>query len=272
MNDRPPAIDCWFNVNMGQYGTPDYLIQARREVFRADEALYRDYTVEETVELFDRTGIERAIITTEAASPSAHVLSFIEKRPDRFALGLHLDPRHGARAARRLKALVADHPAVLARVIPFESGLAPDEPLYYPIYSACCELDLPLTVNTGIPGPPVPAACQDPLHLDRVCLDFPELVLCMAHGADPWWKVAMRLMLKYPGLHLMTSAYLPKYLPAEFVHFMNTRGQDKVIFASDHPAIEAGRCLEEAAALELRPGVLEKYLSANARRVFFDGN
>ena len=104
---------------MGQYGTPDYLIQARREVFGADEELYRDYTVEETVELFDRTGIERAIITTEAASPSAHVLSFIEKRPDRFALGLHLDPRHGARAARRLKALVADHPAVLARVIPF---------------------------------------------------------------------------------------------------------------------------------------------------------
>ena len=69
MNGRPSAIDCWFNVNMGQYGTPDYLIQARREVFGADEELYRDYTVEETVELFDRTGIERAIITTEAASP-----------------------------------------------------------------------------------------------------------------------------------------------------------------------------------------------------------
>ena len=114
MSKRPAAIDCWFNVNMGEYGTPDYLVEARRKLFGADKELYRDYTVEETVKLFDRTGIERAIITTEAASPSAHVLSFVEKRPDRFALGLHLDPRHGARAARRLKALVADHPAVLA--------------------------------------------------------------------------------------------------------------------------------------------------------------
>ncbi len=257
---------------MGEYGAPDYLVEARREVFAADERLYRDYTIGETIELFDAAGIERAIVTTEAGAPSAHVLSFVDKHPDRFALGLHLDPRRGARAARELRALVADHPAVLARVIPFESGLVPTEALYYPIYSACCELALPLTVNTGIPGPPVPAACQDPLHLDRVCLDFPELVLCMAHGADPWWKVAVRLMLKYAGLHLMTSAYLPKYLPPDFVHFMNTRGKDKVIFASDHPAIEVGRCLEAAAALELRPGVLENYLYGNARRVFFGGN
>ena len=254
---------------MGEYGRPDYLVEARRNVFAADEALYRDYSIEETIELFDKTGIERAIITTTADSPSKHVLSFVERRPDRFALGLHLDPRHGARAARELKALVASQPAVVARVIPFESGLAPDQPLYYPIYSACCELGLPLSVNTGIPGPPVPAACQDPLHLDRVCLDFPELVLCMAHGADPWWKVAVRLMLKYSGLHLMTSAYLPKYLPADFVYFMNTRGKTKVLFASDHPAIEVGRCMESAASLELRPGVLDNYLYGNASRVFF---
>ena len=58
-------------------------------------------------------------------------------------------------------------------------------------------MDLPITINTGIPGPPAPGECQHPMHLDRVCLDFPELKVCMAHGADPWWDVACRLMLKY---------------------------------------------------------------------------
>jgi predicted TIM-barrel fold metal-dependent hydrolase len=91
----------------------------------------------------------------------------------------------------------------------------------------------------------------------------------MAHGADPWWGVAIRLMLKYRGLHLMTSAYLPKYLPAELLHFMNTRGRSKVVFASDHPAIPMRRCVEEARRLELRPGVREAYLRDNAARLFF---
>jgi predicted TIM-barrel fold metal-dependent hydrolase len=107
------------------------------------------------------------------------------------------------------------------------------------------------------------------MHLDKVCLHFPELKLCMAHGADPWWSVAIRLMLKYPRLHLMTSAYLPKYFPPELLQFMNTRGRDKILFASDHPAIPMNRCVEEAARLDLRPGVLERFLHGNAARFLF---
>ncbi len=76
-------------------------------------------------------------------------------------------------------------------------------------------------------------------------------------------------MLKYRNLHLMTSAYAPKYLPPDFVHFMNTRGKDKVIFASDHPALTMERAVSEARALDLRPGVHEKYLYDNAARLFF---
>ena len=76
-------------------------------------------------------------------------------------------------------------------------------------------------------------------------------------------------MIKWKGLHVMTSAYSPKRLPDEVVHFMNTRGQDKVLFASDNPALGMQRCLDEARALDLRDGVLDKYLRTNAERVFF---
>jgi predicted TIM-barrel fold metal-dependent hydrolase len=67
---------------------------------------------------------------------------------------------------------------------------------------------------------------------------------------------------------MMTSAFLPKYLPDELIHFMNTRGQDKVMFATDFPFLPFDRAVEAAGALRLRPGVLEKYLRDNALRVF----
>ena len=107
------------------------------------------------------------------------------------------------------------------------------------------------------------------MHLDRVCLYFPELKVVMAHGADPWWGIATRLMIKYANLYLMTSAYAPRYFPPELIHFMNTRGQDKIIMASDHPVLPTERCIREASELELRPGVLDKFLYENAQRLFF---
>ena len=79
-------------------------------------------------------------------------------------------------------------------------------------------------MNTGIPGPPIPGEVQNPIHLDRVCVRFPELRLCMIHGADPWWDIAIRLMLKYRNLRLMTSAWSPKRLPESLLHFMRTEG------------------------------------------------
>ena len=61
----------------------------------------------------------------------------------------------------------------------------PSDAVYYPLYTKCAELELPLCINTGIPGPPIPGEVQNPIHLDRVCVRFPELKLCMIHGADP---------------------------------------------------------------------------------------
>jgi predicted TIM-barrel fold metal-dependent hydrolase len=263
------VIDTWVNVNMAELGQPSWLRAVARDYFKRGEDFFRNYSIDETVEMMDRLEIEKAILTTDAERPSEHVLAFPKARPDRFFLGVQLDPRRLMRATRGLAAIAADQPVVLARITPFSIDLPPSDRAYYPIYAKCIELGLPLTINTGIPGPPAPAACQDPLHLDRVCLDFPDLVLVMAHGADPWWNVAIRLMLKYRNLYLKTSAYSPRYFPPELLHFMNTRGQGKVIFASDHPALSMERAVQEARALDLRPGVLEKFLYETAQRVFF---
>jgi predicted TIM-barrel fold metal-dependent hydrolase len=110
---------------------------------------------------------------------------------------------------------------------------------------------------------------QNPIHLDRVCVRFPELKLCMIHGADPWWDVAIRLMIKYRNLRLMTSAWSPKRLPEPLLHYMRTRGKDRIMFASDYPVLSMERCLGEAAALDLPDDVRDGWLYGNADAFFF---
>ena len=149
---------------------------------------------------------------------------------------------------RELTAVVSDLPVAYAVVGPSFWGdgqYPPSDAVYYPLYTKCAEIELPLCINTGLPGPPIPGEVQNPIHLDRVCVRFPELKLCMIHGADPWWDIAIRLLIKYENLRLMTSAWSPKRLPESLLHYMRTRGKDKVIYASDWPVLRMRRVVPE---------------------------
>lgn len=260
------VIDAWVNVALPKSPAP-WQRQAAEQFGRPFEEVFRDFDIAEILELMDAHRIERAVLTLRADRPSKRVLQFAEAHPDRFLFSALVDPRQGMKAIRNLEALRQNQPLALARVIPSMLGLAPNDRVYYPLYAKCVEMALPISVNTGIPGPALPSRCQDPLHLDDVCLFFPELVLIMANGADPWWDVAIRLMLKFPNLSMMTSAYAPKYLPQSLLHFMTTRGQDKIMFASDFPFLTPQRCLSEARELGLPDEVLGKFLYSNAARV-----
>ena len=142
---------------------------------------------------------------------------FVEERPDKFALAVGgVNLLRPVPALRELAAVVRDLPVAYTAVGPSFWGdgmYPPSDAVYYPLYAKCAELELPLCINTGLPGPPIPGEAQNPIHLDRVCVRFPELKLCMIHGADPWWDIAIRLLIKYQNLRFMTSAWSPKRLP-----------------------------------------------------------
>jgi predicted TIM-barrel fold metal-dependent hydrolase len=267
------AIDCLVNVDMGDHKPPDWMIRVKEDTFRADESMLASRELPELLDEMDGLGVERAILLAPMSKSSARAREFASKRPDRFALGATgIDLLRPMPSLRTLESFVRDHPVAYALVGPSFWGdgmYPPSDAVYYPLYAKCCELDLALCLNTGIPGPPLPGDAQNPMHLDRVCIRFPELKLCMVHGADPWWELAIRLMIKYRNLRLATSAWSPRRLPPALIHYLNTRGQDRILFASDSPVLPMARCLTEAAALELRPGVLDKYLYANAARFFF---
>jgi predicted TIM-barrel fold metal-dependent hydrolase len=264
---RPRAIDCWLNPSTGVASQrPEYLVRVARDYFKREQEIFAETPLEELLAQMDAAGVERAVVTMDAHDPEP-IAELTRAFPGKFIGSAVVDPTTGMAALRLIESLVARHGLRLVRIVPFLVNRPPNDKVYYPVYAKCIELDLPISINTGIPGPPMPAEPQRPLHLDEVCLFYPEAKIIMAHGADPWWGEAIRLLLKYPNLYMMTSAYAPKYLPPELIHFMNTRGSHKVLFASDHPVLSFERCLAEAAALPLREGVLDRYLRENALAV-----
>jgi predicted TIM-barrel fold metal-dependent hydrolase len=264
---RPLAIDCWVNPSTGgQRHPPEFLVRVARDYFKREKEIFAETPIEQLLAQMDAARVERAVVTMNADDPEP-VHDIVRAFPGKFVSSAVIDPTTGMKALRTIDRLFEHYDVRLVRIVPFLINRPPNDKAYYPVYAKCIELGLPISINTGIPGPPMPAEPQRPLYLDEVCLFYPELVVIMAHGADPWWGEAIRLLIKYPNLYMMTSAYAPRYFPQELIHFMNTRGQSKVLFASDHPVLSFERCLAEAEDLAFREGVLEKYLRSNALAV-----
>lgn len=269
------AIDGLVNVDFADRAMPDWMVRVKEDYFKGDDSFFKSPELDELLASMDARGVERAILMTQAHQTAAdsRAIRFAEARPDRFSLGVGgFDLLKPMKTVRSLEAFVRSNPVSYAAAGPSFWGdgmYPPTDAVYFPLYTKCCELELPLCMNTGIPGPPLPAEPQNPIHLDRVLYRFPELKLCMIHGAEPWWEVAIRLLLKYRNTRLMTSAWAPKYLPEVLLHFMRTRGKDRVLFASDRPVLPVERCLDEAAALDLPPDVLDNWLYGNAKAFFF---
>ncbi|MDI1288563.1 MAG: amidohydrolase family protein [bacterium] len=267
---RPLVVDAFVNVNMANLPRPAWLEAVANQYFKRPDEIFRNISPGELIDTMDEAGVRTAILTNNCEDIDKHVLSVLDARPDRFVLSAYVNPRNGMAAVRALESFTRDHPVVLARITPFIIDLPANDREYYPIYAKCVELDLPVSILTGTPGPGVYARWQNPTLLDDVCVFFPELTVVMSHGAEPWWPQAISLMNKNPNLYMMTSAWAPKHLPAELIRFMNTRESDRILFASDHPVMPMARCVEEALQLDLRPEARERFLGGNAQRLLLD--
>lgn len=268
------VIDCLVNVHFGETAQqPEFMLKVRDDYFKGPKSLYEQVELPKLLDEMDEHSVEKAVLMDNLANPSVTARKFVEERPDRFSLAIGgIDLLRPIPALQELAALRAALPLTYAAVGPSFWGDAqypPSDAVYYPLYTKCAELDLPVCVNTGMPGPPIPGDVQNPIHLERVCVRLPELKLCMIHGADPWWDIAIRMLIKYQNLRLMTSAWSPKRLPESLLHFMRTRGKTKVIFASDWPVLRQSRVVPEALALQLPSESLDNYLYNNASEFFF---
>ena len=215
----------------------------------------------------DRHNIRQAIVTPYDG-PAQRAL---REYPDRFFAGVNVDPNEGMEALRKIDRAAEEYD--LKCVHAFPAGLYPqvaiNDKKFYPIYMKCVELDVPFCSTAGVPGPRIPYAPQDVAHIDEVCWFFPELKFVTRHGCEPWADLAVKLLLKWPNLYYSTTAFAPKYYPADIINFANTRGADKVIFSGYFPAgLTYDRLFTELPDVPFRDHVWPKFLRENAQRVF----
>lgn len=273
-----PSADGWMNVFRLSAGdpvrSPDADLQAVGRLFggSAPEA-WLTTTVEDALEAMDRSGVDRALITVDAhpagssraaGNPvSVDVgLAACRAAGDRFRLVLQIQdvtsPHHAAGLVRehaRLDEVVA------VGVYPAYLGCDLIDRRLYPVYDACIEHGLPVRMNLGITGPPVPSRHQNPELLEDLLLDFPDLTVIGCHMGHPYEALLVALMMKFPRLYLMSSGFLPKYFDPALVRFMgSSRGMGRVMFGSDHPGIPLSRALDEARNLGLDAAALDQFL------------
>jgi len=173
---------------------------------------------------------------------------------------------------RALEHAVNDLGFIGAHFYPHWFELAPDHARWYPFYSKCVELDVPVQLQIGQSLIYAPEqrlrSVGRPISLDAVACDFPELKLVGIHIGIPWADEMIAMAWKHPNVYIGCDAHSPKYWPASFLQYVNTYGQDKVIFGTDYPVLDFGRTREEIEALGLRDEPKRKLLRDNALRIY----
>ncbi|WP_067902084.1 amidohydrolase family protein [Nocardia vaccinii] len=183
-----------------------------------------------------------------------------------------IDPAKGRRGAAHLRRLATDHGVKGLKFHPSLQNFAPDDRSAYPLLEAAEELGLVATFHTGQTGigagmrggGGVSLALSNPMLLDRVAIDFPDLSIVMAHPSFPWQDEALAVATHKPNVYIDLSGWSPKYFPPNLVRYANSLLQDKVLFGSDHPAITPDRWLSDFAALDIKDSVRPKVLKDNA--------
>jgi uncharacterized protein len=263
------VVDAWINPNIGPPAEDSDVTYLFPELL---ERLARGTTLEQLIDEMDAAGVEKGILCSGYSGPGdlEWVTAARDKYPERFALSHVVDPREGMKAVRLAERLVRSEGFALIRMMGLQTRLYYNDPAYYPVYAKCVELGVPVGLNVGFPGPRVPSKYQDPLPVDDVCCFFPELAVVLQHGGEPWADTCVKLMVKWPNVRYMTSAIAPRYIPRAIIDYANTRGADRVMFASDYPLLTHERCMREARALPFKDqDRFAKFVAGNAQALFF---
>jgi predicted TIM-barrel fold metal-dependent hydrolase len=230
----------------------------------------------------DRAGVERALLIAAKAGSKQHAIHYqipykkvaalVERHPDRFSAMAGIDPTEGMRGVLELEKAVKEDGFIGAHLYPHWFEMAPDHARYYPFYAKCVELDIPIQIQVGhclrySSDRPLRSVGR-PITLDTVACDFPELKLVGIHIGWPWTEEMISVAYKHPNVYIGSDAYAPKNWPTEFVHYINSWGQDKVIFGTDFPVIDIERAIAEVEDLGLRPEPKRKFLRDNAARLY----
>lgn len=267
-------VDAWMQHPTAGFMRHPMFASLLRWMGVEDSSNMPEAPIEMTLGAMDAGNVDVGIITAWYGPDGPmisndEVAGFVEAAPKRLVGLASVDIRQPVTAVRELRRAVKELGLIGFRALPWLWELPPDDRRFYPLYAECVELGIPFCLQVGHTGPLRPSEFGRPIpYLDRVALDFPDLVIVGGHIGYPWTTEMIALAEKYPNVYIDTSAYKPKRFPPELVSWMQKRGQDKVLFGSNWPMIAPEACISQVGTLELSSAVEEKFLHANAARVF----
>ncbi len=241
-------------------------------------------TTGQLLDEMDRAGVAKAVIlgqdTHATRNPAFknytlrndEVATIAGRSKDRLIPFAGVDPNAGREALRELKRAVKK---LGMRGLKIHSSANSvylnDRRRMYPIYEFCQEEGLPILFHTGTTGL---GDCEIKYSktelLDEVCQSFPDLRVVMAHFGWPWPEVAIAIALRSPNVFIDVSGWQPRHIPQSVLPYLNGPLKDRFLFGTDYPMIRHDEWMKdfrESLEPKLKPGVRDKLLSSNAKRL-----
>jgi uncharacterized protein len=276
------AIDVHVHVEVGADGRlslPANLMSESATYFKVTE---RTATIAEIAAYYRERRMAAVVFTVDAESATGHppiaseeIATACAEHSDVLIPFGSVDPWRGKAAVRQARALIEEHGVRGFKFHPSLQAFHPNDPFVYPLYEVLAEHRLPALfhsgqtgIGAGVPGGGgIRLKYANPLALDDVAADFPDLPIIIAHPSFPWQDEALAVATHKPLVHIDLSGWSPKYFPPQLVRYANTLLKDKVLFGSDFPVITPDRWLKDFDQLDVKPEVRPMILKDNAVRL-----
>ena len=186
-----------------------------------------------------------------------------------------IDPARGAAGVREARRLIEEFGVRGFKFHPSVQGFRPDDRLAYPLYEVIEAAGLPALFHTGQSGSGmgqrggggIRLAYSNPMLLDDVAVDFPDLPIVLAHPSFPWQEEALAVALHKPQVYIDLSGWSPKYFPPILVQYANTLLKEKMLFGTDFPVLTPERWMEDLTKTSIRDEVKPGLFKHNAARL-----
>jgi predicted TIM-barrel fold metal-dependent hydrolase len=236
-------------------------------------------TIAETVAYYRerRVGFVMFPVDAEAGMgrrrvPNEEVAQAAAENPDVMIAFASVDPHKGKMGVREARRLIAEHGVRGFKFHPTAQGFFPNDRMAYPLYEAIAEAKLPTIfhsghsgIGTGMPGGGgLRLKFSNPIHVDDVAVDFPDMPIVIAHPSWPWQDEALSVCLHKPNVYIDLSGWSPKYFAPQLVQYANTQLKRKVLFGSDFPLITPERWMADFEKIDVKPEVRPLILKENA--------
>ncbi len=205
---------------------------------------------------------------------NGEVLEAARQNPDVLIPFASIDPHKGKLGVREARELIAAG----VRGFKFHPNIQrfwPNDREFYPLYEVIAEAGLialfhsgTTGIGAGMPGGGgVRLKYSNPMAVDDVAADIPELKIILAHPSFPWQDEALAVAVHKPNVYIDLSGWAPKYFPEILVRYTNTQLRHKMLFGSDYPLITPDRWLKEFAELPIKDEVRPLVLKHNAAKL-----